>query len=102
MMQESLGQFDAPLHASGKSFDALFRAVGEADTREDFLYAILERRTFEAVQMALMPEILIGSELGIDALRLEHHSDLAAKSCGILGGIAAHDQSPAGGRNHQG
>src|SRR5438045_7136845 len=51
--------------------------------------------------MALMPEILISRQLGIDALRLEHDSDLAAKAGGILRGVAAHDQSAAAGRNHQ-
>ncbi len=38
---------------------------------------------------------------GIDTLGLEHDADLAAEGGRILGGIAAHDQGAAGGRNHQ-
>ena len=51
--------------------------------------------------MALMPEVLIRGQLGVDTLRLEHDADLAAKAGGILRGIAAHDQGAAAGRNHQ-
>ena len=65
------------------------------------MYARLQGRSTQPIEMALMPEILIRSQLGIDALRLEHDSDLAAKACGILRGIEAHDQGAAAGRNHQ-
>ena len=37
MMQQSLGQFDAALHAAGESFDQFLGAIGQADAREDFV-----------------------------------------------------------------
>jgi len=38
--------------------------------------APLQRRPAQAVEMSLMPEILISSEFKVDALRLKNHTDL--------------------------
>src|SRR4051812_34943219 len=51
--------------------------------------------------MSLMPEVLVRREFGIDALRLEYDADLPANRGWIMGGVPAHDQGVAGGRNHQ-
>src|SRR5215472_1975954 len=101
MMQQAFGQLDAALHASREGLDAFLGAVGEADAGEDLVDATFQRGSAEAVKMSLMPEIFIGSELRIDALRLEYDADLAAEGGGILGGVEAHHQSSPGGRNHQ-
>src|SRR3954466_5702989 len=52
--------------------------------------------------MSLMPEVLVGREFQIDALRLEYDSDLSAQRGWILSGVAAHHQRVAGSRDHQG
>src|SRR5271170_5856207 len=79
MMQQSLGQFDAALHAAGKSFHELFGAIGEADAAEDFLNPVLQGGAAQTVEMSLMPEILVGGEFEVDALGLEDDADLAAQ-----------------------
>ncbi len=76
MMQQSLGQFDTPLHAAGKRFHALFGAVGQAHARQNFCYALLQRRSAQPVQMSLMPQIFVGRQFEVDALRLKHDADL--------------------------
>ena len=56
---------------------------------ENFVYPRFQGRSTQPIEMALMPEVLISGQLGIDALRLEHDSNLAAKAGGILRGIAS-------------
>ena len=51
--------------------------------------------------MALMPQIFVSGEFGVDTLRLKHDADLAAEAGGILGGIVSHDHGAARGRNHE-
>ena len=41
--------------------------------------------------MSLMPEILVGGEFEVDALRLKDHADLAAQARRFLRRIAAHN-----------
>ena len=43
----------------------------------------LRARAAESVKMSLVPEILLGGELDVDALRLEDDADVAAKLRGI-------------------
>src|SRR5579872_346355 len=66
MMQQALGQFDAALHASGKSLDALLGAIGETNAGENVVNALLQRGAAQAVEMSLMPEIFVGGELRVD------------------------------------
>jgi hypothetical protein len=56
----------------------------------------------QAIEMSLMPEILGRSELHIDALGLEDHTDLAAQTVGVPGNIKSHDLGSPAYRNHQG
>jgi hypothetical protein len=51
--------------------------------------------------MSLMPKILVGRELEVDALRLKDHADLPPHARRLLRRVAAHDGGAAGGRNHQ-
>src|SRR5579859_3224946 len=102
MMEESFGEFDAALHAAGKSLDALFGAIGKADASEDFFDACLQRGSAQSVKMPLMPEVLVGGKLRVDTLCLEYHADLTPQGGGILRGIIAHHEGAAGGRDHQG
>ena len=102
MMQQSLGQFDAALHAAGESFDQLLGAIGEADAGEDFLNSLLQGGAAQTVKMSLMPEIFVGGEFQVDALGLKDHADLAPQARRFLRGVAAHDGGASGGRKHQG
>ena len=51
--------------------------------------------------MSLMPKILIGRELQVDALRLKNHADLPPHARRFLRRIATHDSRASGARNHQ-
>src|ERR1700756_4966139 len=100
-MQQSLGQFNAALHASGKSFDVLFGTVGEADAHENLCDSRLQRCPVQAVEMTLVPEIFVGSQLRVYALSLKNDSDLPAHVGGVLSGIVTYDDGAACGGNHQ-
>src|ERR1700692_4272820 len=100
MMQQSLRQFDSPLHSAGESFYQFFGTIEEPDSRKNFLDTLFQRRAPQAIKMSLMPEIFVGRELQVDALCLEDDADLPPQACRFLHGIAAHNNSAAGGRNH--
>ena len=51
--------------------------------------------------MALMPEIFIGRELGVDALRLENDANVTAKRARLADGVESGDGRAAGSRDHQ-
>src|SRR5215469_11024229 len=101
MMQQSLGELDAPLHASGKRFHPISCALQQPDAAQNLLNAFLQGRTAESVQMPLVPEVFISGELRIDALRLEDDADFAPQQGRLLDHIEAGDDRPTGGRNHQ-
>ena len=44
MMQQSLGEFDAPLHAAGERLDAFLGAIGQSDPRQNFSDALSSAR----------------------------------------------------------
>src|SRR5580692_1432277 len=102
MMQQSLGQFNPALHAAGKCLDSFFGAISQAYALEDFLCAILERASMQAIEMSLMPEIFICCQFLVDAGRLKDHADLATETRGICRRVTSHDDGAASGRNHQG
>src|SRR5579862_6030338 len=101
-MQQAFGKFDAALHASRESLYAFFGAIGKANSAENFFHAPFQRRSAQPVKMALMPKILVGCELRVDALRLEYNANLAAEARGLQCRIATHDDGTAAGRDHQG
>src|SRR5438270_722068 len=76
-------------------------AVGEGNPPQHFFNASFQRGPVQAVKMALVAQIFVGGELGIDALGLEDDTDLAAKAIRIFGGIMAHDESATRSGNHQ-
>src|SRR6202163_129742 len=51
--------------------------------------------------MALMPQVFVGRQFGVDTLRLKNHADLTAQTGGIVGSVASHDHGAAGSGNHQ-
>src|SRR5277367_107559 len=51
--------------------------------------------------MSLMPEVLIGCEFLVDALRLKDNADLPPQASGVAHRIAAHDDRVPSARNHQ-
>ena len=102
MVEQSLGQFQAALHAAGESLGFLPGAVGEPDPAQHFLDARFQRCAAQAVEMALVPEIFGGGQLQVDALGLEDDADLAAQLVGFLGRVKSHDDGPPAGGYHQG
>ncbi len=55
----------------------------------------------QAVEVSLMPEVLVGGELGIDALGLEDDADVTAQGSGLPDGVKAGDGGAAGRRHHE-
>src|SRR5580692_4476716 len=102
VMEESFCELDTALHAARERFDAFLRTVGEAHAREDLLNPLLQRGAAKAVQMALMPEVLVGGQLGIDTLGLENYTDLTAKIGRILRSVKSQDQGATRSGDHQG
>ena len=102
MVQQSFSQLDTPLHSAGKSFNEFLGAIREANAREDFMNALLQRGPAQSVKMSLMPKILVGGELQINALRLKDHADLPPQARRFLRRIVAHDRSAARAWKHQG
>ena len=101
MMKQTLGELDAALHASGESFDPIGGAVEQSDAGQNFVDSCLEFGAAQAVEVSLMPEIFVGGELGIDALRLEDDADVAAQRSGLANGVEAGDGGAAGGGDHE-
>src|ERR1700682_117322 len=101
VMQQTVGQLDAPLHASGECLYAFRGSVGQSNATQNFSHPCLQARSAQAIQMSLMPEILIGGELPIDALRLEYHSNLPTYLGGVLCRIASHHERTTGAGYHQ-
>src|SRR5208337_1569847 len=95
MMEQSFGKFDAPLHSSGKCFYAIGGAVEQSHAGEDLVDALLEFGTAQAVEVSLMPEVLVGGELEVDALGLEDDADMAAQRSGLANGVEAGDGGAA-------
>ena len=102
MMQQSLGQFEPPLHASGKRLRFFLGAVGETDAAQHFADALLERGAAQAVKMADMRQVLFGRQLDVDALLLEDNADAAAHHGRLARHIVVHDQGASARGHHQG
>src|SRR5208282_376466 len=64
--------------------------------------ALLEFGTAQAVEVSLMPEVLVGGELEVDALGLEDDADMAAQRSGLANGVEAGDGGAAGSGDHEG
>src|SRR5580698_4190580 len=101
MMEQSLGQFDAPLHPARKCFHAFFRSIRESHAIQNLRYALFERRSAQAVEMSLVPQVFVCRQLRVDALLLKHHADLPAQTGGVLRGITSHHHRAARGWEHQ-
>ena len=101
MMQQTLRQFQPPLHAAGKCLGFFFRAIGEPDAREHLGDALLQRGAAQPVNMADDGQVFFRGQLHVDALRLKDHADIAAHLRRIAGDIVSHDHGAAAGGNHQ-
>ena len=77
MMQQTLGQFKAPLHAAGKGLGFFFGAIGETNAASISATRALQRCAAQSVDMADERQVLFGGQLDVDALRLEDHADIA-------------------------
>jgi hypothetical protein len=101
MVEQSFGELDAALHASGKSFYAVGGAIEQSYTREYFCDSLLELGATQTVEVSLMPEVFVGGELRVDALGLENDADVAAQGSGLANRVQASDGGAAGGRDHE-
>jgi hypothetical protein len=95
MMKQAFGELDAALHASGKSFHTIGRTVEQSNAREDFVDARFKFGTTQAIEVSLMPEVLVGRELEVNALRLEDDADVAAQGSGLANGVEAGNHGAA-------
>lgn len=100
-MEQAFCEFDAALHASGKGFDIFFGSVAKANAGENFLNSFSEGCSVQTIEMALMPQVLVGGEFRVDALALEDHADLAAQLGGLFGGVETCYNSPTRSGNHE-
>ena len=78
-MQQSLGKFEPPLHAAGKSLRLFLGAIGETDPAQHFADALLECGAAQAVNMADQHQVLFRRQLDVDALLLEYEGKGAAR-----------------------
>src|SRR5215831_17952022 len=100
-MKQTLGQLNATLHASRKRLNPLFGTIGQSNSRQDFFHSPLQCATTQPIKMALMPQVLVGGQLWIDALRLEHNTDLTSELRRFLRSIASQHNGVASSGNHQ-
>ncbi len=101
MMQQALGEFDAALHAPGKSFHVIGGAVEQSHAGQNLVDAGFEFSPAQAVKVSLMPEVLVGGQLEVDALRLKDDADMAAQCSGLANGVKAGNRGAAGRGNHE-
>src|SRR6266853_5922124 len=102
MVQKSLGEFDAALHASGKSFYAIGGAIEQSHAGKDLGDTTLKIGAAQSVEVPLMPQIFVGSKLRVNTLRLKDDADVAAQGSGLAHGVKANDGSRAGCGHHEG
>ncbi len=102
-MQQTFGDLDAALQASGKLLHNVIAPVREAETRHDLLHAIAQLGAGEAVQMTLAAQVLSNGQSLIQALRLEHDSDAAPYRCRLPRHVVpGHFGAPFGRHHHRG
>src|SRR6266705_342010 len=101
MVQQAFSEFQPALHATGERFRSFLGAVSEADPLQHFLNASGQGNAAQPVKMSLMTQVLSRTQFNIDALRLEHNSNLSAQTAWIAGGVVAHDDSVSLRRQHQ-
>ncbi len=101
-VQQSLGDFDAPPHAATETFDALRRAIAQADGFEGAVDPPAQVRAAQSVEMALMQQVFTGGELLIETGRLKHDAKPRANEIPLDGGIDAENPHvPGGGWNER-
>src|SRR5579872_407356 len=66
-----------------------------------FRNARLQRCSMQAIKMSLMPKVLSGGQLHVDALRLENHANLSSQIIRVTSDIKTHNRSVPAYRNHQ-
>jgi hypothetical protein len=101
MVEQAFGQLDAALHASRESFHAIRGAVEQSDAGQDPVNTRFEFGTMQAVEVSLVPEVFVGGELEVDALRLKNDTDVAAQGSGLTNGIEAGDHGAARSGDHE-
>src|ERR1700739_504195 len=102
MMQQTLGQVNAPLHSAGKRLDTILRTLQQSDANQNLFHALLQWLSAQTVEVPLMPEVLVGCEFGINALRLEDYADMTPERARLSNRIQTDDRRGARTRHDQG
>src|SRR6266536_2082284 len=102
MMEEALGQFNAPLHSTREGLHPVARAVEQSDPGQNLFNPLLQFRSAETIEVSLMPEVFVSGEFRIYALCLEDDADVAPKRVRLANRIQTHNRSRARGGHHQG
>ena len=86
-MQQTLGQFQPPLHAARKGLGFFLGPIRQPDARQHFRHPRFQCRAMQTVEMALMPQVLRRRQLAVDALRLKDNPNFPAQRAGVGGHI---------------
>ena len=94
-VEHALGKFDAAPHAARERFDQIVRPIGEADGGEELVAARRQFARREAVQAAVVAEVLGDRQLLVEARRLEDDAELTANGGRFETKVVAEDRDLA-------
>ncbi len=77
-VQQRFGDLDAAPQAAGERLHQVLAAVGQPSRSIAFSMRSRRSAPLRAVQVALRAQVLLHGERFVEALRLEHHADVAA------------------------
>src|SRR5260370_24960513 len=83
-VQQSLSQFQTPLHASGERLSLVASTVRETDAFENFLDPVAQRWPVQAIEMSLMPPVFSRVQIQFNALSLVSHPELPSTTAALL------------------
>lgn len=92
-MEQTLRQFKATLHASGKGFGGFLGTIEQPNARESFRNPRREILALQSVEMSDVAEVLGGREFYVDARCLKDDPNLLAELVRLPGSVEAHDHS---------
>ena len=73
-MKEALGDFDASLQSTRKSFHAVFASIADPQLHEDFVDPLLALMGVQAVKTRLVKQVFVDGQLSIETGGLKRHT----------------------------
>src|SRR5262252_2375567 len=101
MMQETFGQLNAALHAPGERFNLISGPFKQPDAAQYLLDPRLQAAALQAIQVALMPQILVRGKLWVHTLCLKHDPNALPQGGRLANDIEAQDLGSARTGHHQ-